>query len=89
MELISNFIEALKIIDDLELSKRGVYSGSIGYIQPNGNFDFNVVIRSLLYDSQKKLLSFHVGSAITSSSIPEYEYDECLLKAKPMISIFD
>ena len=82
-------VEALKIIDDLELSKRGVYSGSIGYIQPNGNFDFNVVIRSLLYDSQKKLLSFHVGSAITSSSIPEFEYDECLLKAKPIISIFD
>ena len=82
-------VEALKIIDDLELSQRGVYSGSIGYIQPNGNFDFNVVIRSLLYDSQKKLLSFHVGSAITSSSVPEREYDECLLKAKPMISIFD
>ena len=56
-------VEALKIIDNVELSKRGVYSGSIGYIQPNGNFDFNVVIRSLLYDSQKKLLSFHVGSA--------------------------
>ena len=82
-------VEALKIIDDLELSQRGVYSGSIGYVKPNGNFDFNVVIRSLLYDSQKKLLSFHVGSAITSSSVPEREYDECLLKAKPMISIFD
>ena len=82
-------IEALKIIDDLEVSRRGVYSGSMGYIDPKGNFDFNVIIRSILYDSSKKILSFQVGSAITSSSKPEKEFEECLLKASPMMSIFN
>ena len=81
-------IQALKIIDNLEVSKRGLYSGSIGYIDPNGNFDFNVVIRSLIYDLKNKYLSFHVGSAITSNSSPNKEYEECLLKAEPMLSIF-
>jgi len=80
-------IQALKIIDNLEVSKRGLYSGSIGYIDPNGNFDFNVVIRSLIYDLKNKYLSFHVGSAITSNSSPNKEYEECLLKAEPMLSI--
>ena len=82
-------IEALKIIDDLEVSKREVYSGSLGYVDPNGNFDFNVVIRSILYDSKKRILSFQVGSAITSNSKPEKEFEECLLKASPMMSIFN
>lgn len=82
-------IEALKIIDDLEVSKREVYSGSLGYVDPNGDFDFNVVIRSILYDSKKRILSFQVGSAITSNSQPEKEFEECLLKASPMMSIFN
>ena len=80
-------IKALKIIDNLEVSKRGLYSGALGYIDPHGNFDFNVVIRSLIYDSKNKYLSFHVGSAITTNSSPESEYEECLLKAEPMLSI--
>ena len=80
-------IKALKIIDNLEVSKRGLYSGALGYIDPNGNFDFNVVIRSLIYDSKSKYLSFHVGSAITTNSSPIREYEECLLKAEPMLSI--
>jgi|TARA_B110000305_G_scaffold48319_1_gene51877 para-aminobenzoate synthetase component 1 len=80
-------IQALKIIDNLEVSKRGLYSGAIGYIDPSGNFDFNVVIRSLIYDLKNKYLSFHVGSAITSNSSPNKEYEECLLKAEPMLSI--
>ena len=80
-------LKALEIIEDLEVSKRGLYSGAIGYIDPNGDFDFNVVIRSLIYDSINNYLSFHVGSAITSNSTPEHEYEECLLKAKPMMSI--
>jgi len=80
-------VKALTIIEDLEVSKRGLYSGALGYIDPFGNFDFNVVIRSLIYDVRNKYLSFHVGSAITSNSSPELEYQECLLKANPMISI--
>ena len=80
-------IKALEIIEDLEVSKRGLYSGALGYIDPRGNFDFNVIIRSLIYDSKKNHISFHVGSAITSKSTPNNEYHECLLKAQPMISI--
>ncbi len=77
-------ISAMKIIEELEVTKRGLYSGAIGYFSPNGNFDFNVVIRSILYNQDKKYLSFSVGSAITSLSNPENEYEECLLKAKAM-----
>lgn len=74
----------LKIIEELEESKRGLYSGAVGYFTPDGNFDFNVVIRSILYNQENKYVSFSVGSAITSQSIPEKEYEECLLKAKAM-----
>ena len=77
-------ISAMKIIESLEETKRGLYSGTVGYFTPNGNFDFNVVIRSILYDAEKKYLSFSVGSAITAKSSPEKEYKECLLKAKAM-----
>jgi para-aminobenzoate synthetase component 1 len=77
-------IAVLKIIEELEETKRGLYSGAVGYFTPNGNFDFNVVIRSILYNQEKKYASFSVGSAITSLSIPEKEYEECLLKAKAM-----
>ncbi|MGO4911118.1 anthranilate synthase component I family protein [Leeuwenhoekiella sp. W20_SRS_FM14] len=77
-------LSAMQIIEDLENSKRGLYSGSIGYFEPNGDFDFNVVIRSLLYDAEKPYVSFTVGSAITAQAIPEKEYEECLLKAKAM-----
>lgn len=77
-------ISAMKIIEQLEETKRGLYSGTVGYFTPSGNFDFNVVIRSILYNSEKRYLSFSVGSAITAKSIPEKEYEECLLKAKAM-----
>jgi len=77
-------VSVLKIIEELEGTKRGLYSGAVGYFTPNGDFDFNVVIRSILYNQVNKYLSFSVGSAITSLSIPENEYDECLLKAKAM-----
>ena len=77
-------IEAMKIIEELEETKRGLYSGAVGYFTPNGDFDFNVVIRSILYNQEKKYVSFSVGSAITSQSVPEKEYEECLLKAKAM-----
>ncbi|MDR6844630.1 anthranilate synthase component I family protein [Flavobacterium granuli] len=75
---------AMKIIEELEETKRGLYSGAVGYFSPNGDFDFNVVIRSILYNQENEYVSFSVGSAITSLSIPENEYDECLLKAKAM-----
>jgi len=78
-------VKAMKIIDELEETKRGLYSGAVGFIDPYGNFDFNVVIRSLIYDSESKHLSFHVGSAITAKSKAVNEYDECLLKGKAMI----
>jgi para-aminobenzoate synthetase component 1 len=77
-------ISVMKIIDELEETKRGLYSGAIGYFSPNGDFDFNVVIRSILYNQKNKYVSFSVGSAITSLSQPESEYEECLLKAKAM-----
>ncbi len=80
-------ISAMKIIEELEETKRGLYSGAVGYFKPNGNFDFNVVIRSILYNSATRYVSFSVGSAITSMSIPEQEYDECLLKAKAMFEV--
>jgi len=77
-------ISVMNIIENLEETKRGLYSGSIGYFTPEGDFDFNVVIRSILYNQENKYVSFSVGSAITSLSIPENEYEECLLKAKAM-----
>ena len=77
-------ISAMKIIEELEATKRGLYSGAIGYFSPNGDFDFNVVIRSILYNQEKKYVSFSVGSAITSLSNPEDEYEECMLKARAM-----
>lgn len=77
-------VSAMKIIENLEETKRGLYSGTIGYFTPEGNFDFNVVIRSILYNKEKKYISYSVGGAITAKSIPEKEYEECLLKAKAM-----
>ncbi len=77
-------ISAMKIIEELEETKRGLYSGAVGYFSPDGDFDFNVVIRSILYNSENKYLSFSVGGAITSKSDPEKEYEECLLKARAM-----
>ncbi|WP_372919841.1 aminodeoxychorismate synthase component I [Salegentibacter sp.] len=77
-------VSAMKIIEELEESKRGLYSGAVGYFTPDGDFDFNVVIRSILYNAEKKFVSFSVGGAITAQSNPEKEYEECLLKAKAM-----
>ncbi|MFA7445980.1 MAG: anthranilate synthase component I family protein [Flavobacteriaceae bacterium] len=80
-------ISAMQIIEKQEVTKRGIYSGSIGYFTPNGDFDFNVVIRSILYNSKNQYLSFSVGSAITAQCHPEQEYEECLLKAKAMKAV--
>jgi para-aminobenzoate synthetase component I len=76
---------AMELIRQVEKSVRGVYSGSIGYMTPEGDFDFNVVIRSILYNSELQEISAGVGSAITANCIPEKEYDECMLKAAALI----
>lgn len=81
-------VKAMELIEYFEESRRGLYSGTIGYITPDGNFDFNVVIRSLLYNHQKGYASYHVGSAITYDSNPEAEYDECILKALAIKQLF-
>jgi len=73
---------ALYIINDVENYAREIYSGTVGYIDNNGNFDFNVVIRSLIYNKEICLLSYPVGGAITIYSNKEEEFNECLLKVK-------
>jgi para-aminobenzoate synthetase component 1 len=80
-------IKAMQLADKYERSQRGVYSGAIGYFAPDGDFDFNVVIRTILYNRKQKYLSFHVGSAITLDSDPEKEYEECLLKGKAIRAV--
>ena len=80
-------ISVMKIIENMEETKRGLYSGAVGYFTPDGDFDFNVVIRSILYNQENKYVSFSVGSAITAQSVPEKEYEECLLKAKAMSEV--
>lgn len=82
-------LSAMQIIHQLEPTERGLYSGSIGYITPNHNFDFNVVIRTLLFDAQTQTLSFHVGGAITADSQPESEYQETLLKALAILNTLE
>ena len=77
-------LSAMQIMEELEETKRGLYSGTVGYFTPEGDFDFNVVIRSILYNALKRYVSLSVGSAITVKSNPEKEYEECLLKAKAM-----
>ncbi len=82
-------VSAMKIIERLEAFKRGLYSGAVGYFAPDGDFDFNVVIRSILYNSAKKYVSYSVGGAITAKAIPEKEYEECLIKAKAMREVLE
>jgi len=78
-------IKAMELIEKYESTKRGLYSGAIGYFNPNGDFDFNVVIRALLYNAENRNLSGMVGGAITSKSIPEKEFEETKLKARALI----
>ncbi len=78
-------VSAMKLIEEYEDFKRGIYSGSIGYIAPNGDFDFNVVIRSLFYNRKKKVMTCDVGGAITIQSDPEKEYEECLTKVQRIL----
>ncbi len=80
-------VRAMKLIEQYELTKRGLFSGSVGYISPTGDFDFNVVIRSIQYNASTQYLSMMVGGAITINSVPELEYEECLLKANALFKV--
>jgi para-aminobenzoate synthetase component 1 len=80
-------IQAMQLIDRYEDTRRGLYSGAAGFIRPDGDFDFNVVIRSILYNQATCYLSFQAGSAITYDARGEQEYEECLLKAQAMLEV--
>lgn len=80
-------ISTMQLMEHFERSRRGVYSGAVGYFDPAGDFDFNVIIRTLLHNAENKYLSLHVGSAITYDADPEMEYEECLVKASAMFEV--
>jgi para-aminobenzoate synthetase component 1 len=80
-------LRAMQLIEAHERTRRGIYSGAIGYFDANDDFDFSVVIRTILYNSSKKYLSFQVGSAITFDALAEEEYAECMLKAKAIMQV--
>ena len=82
-------LRAMEIIEQLEEFKRGIFSGAIGYITPKGDFDFNVVIRTILYNASTKYLSVAVGGAITIKSDANEEYEECLVKVRPIFEVLN
>ena len=82
-------LKSMELIEKYENVKRGLYSGSIGYFTPELDFDFNVVIRSLLYNQKSNYLSFIVGGAVTIESDPNNEYEECLTKAKSILNVLE
>ncbi len=81
--------KVMQLIEQYEKSRRGLFSGAVGYIAPGGDFDFNVVIRSILYNADSRYLSFPTGSAITHYSDPEAEYAECMLKGEAMRKVLE
>lgn len=78
-------VMAMELIEKYEHTRRGLYSGAVGYFDPDGDFDFNVVIRSILYNAADRYVSVQVGGAIVYDSVPEEEYEECLVKAEAML----
>ena len=80
-------LRSMELIEHYEQTKRGLYSGAVGYFRPDGDFDFNVVIRSIFYNAADQYLSFQAGGAIVFDSVPEMEYEESLLKAKGMFKV--
>jgi para-aminobenzoate synthetase component I len=81
--------KVVELIGQYERSRRGIFSGAVGYVTPNGDFDFNVVIRSLLLNRDRQYLSYQVGSGITFYSDPKAEYEECLIKAEGIRKALD
>lgn len=82
-------IMAMKMIENYENAKRSMFSGAAGFFLPDGNFDFNVIIRSIYFSSESKKISWQAGSAITWDSLAEQEYEECLLKIRSIKKILD
>lgn len=82
-------VMACQMIDRYESVPRGVYAGAAGFVKPNGDFDWNVIIRSLVYDAKNQYLTYHVGGAITFDSHPEAEYEETLIKAQAIRNIWE
>ncbi|MBN2610604.1 MAG: anthranilate synthase component I family protein [Bacteroidales bacterium] len=77
-------VRAMQLIEEYEETKRGIYSGAAGYFTPELDFDFNVLIRTILYNETNRYLSFTTGGAITASSEVLSEYEECQLKASAL-----
>lgn len=82
-------ISAMKLCDRYETSRRAVYSGAIGYFSADGDFDFNVVIRTILFNKTQKYLSFHTGSAITVDANAAFEFAECYTKASAILKALE
>ena len=82
-------LRAMELIEYFEDFKRGFFSGAVGYITPQADFDFNVVIRTILYNLANDYLSIGVGGAITVKSDPVEEYEECLIKARPLFDVLN
>lgn len=78
-------VMAMELIERYEQTRRGLYSGAVGYLAPDGDFDFNVVIRSILYNAATGYVSAQVGGAIVFDSVPELEYEECMVKVEAMM----
>ena len=79
--------KVMELIEEFEQTRRGLFSGALGYVKPNGDFDFNVVIRSMMYNEAEKYISFQTGGGITFKSDAVKEYEECLLKAQAMMKV--
>ena len=82
-------VRVMGLIEKYEYSRRGIFSGALGYISPGGDFDFNVVIRSIMYNAESKYISFQAGSGITFYSEAEKEWEECMLKAEAMKKVLE
>jgi len=78
-------VKVMERIERYERSKRGLYAGALGYITPQGNFDFSVIIRSILYNAKRQYLSFQTGGAIVYDSVADQEFAETNLKAENML----
>lgn len=82
-------VRSCELIDDYERHARGMYAGSVGYIAPGGDFDLNVVIRSMVYHAGNGVLTYQTGGAITWDSDPESEYEETLVKARAIEEVLN